>query len=332
MEQPESKTMPENITKEKTPLKASKPVRIIIVVIAIATAVIWGGGRLYHSFLYVETDNAQIEGDVYPVISRIPGKVQDVLVDDNRIVKKGETLIRLEAADYEVRRDIASAALQTARASVLAAEANANAAAATERKLNADLGRNNNLRRQDVVSQAEFDAVRAGADAAKAQYASATSQRGAAVAQVKMREAELRNAELQLSYTTITAPASGHISRKSVQPGQYVAPGQQLIAIVGSNKLWIVANFKETQLQKITPGLPVIIHVDAYPDREFKGKIESISSGTGAKFSLLPPDNASGNFIKVAQRVPVKIVFTETPDKAQQLAAGMNVVVEVKVK
>lgn len=324
--------MPENITKEKTPLKASKPVRIIIVVIAIATAVIWGGGRLYHSFLYVETDNAQIEGDVYPVISRIPGKVQDVLVDDNRIVKKGETLIRLEAADYEVRRDIASAALQTARASVLAAEANANAAAATERKLNADLGRNNNLRRQDVVSQAEFDAVRAGADAAKAQYASATSQRGAAVAQVKMREAELRNAELQLSYTTITAPASGHISRKSVQPGQYVAPGQQLIAIVGSNKLWIVANFKETQLQKITPGLPVIIHVDAYPDREFKGKIESISSGTGAKFSLLPPDNASGNFIKVAQRVPVKIVFTETPDKAQQLAAGMNVVVEVKVK
>lgn len=324
--------MPENITKEKTPLKASKPVRIIIVVIAIATAVIWGGGRLYHSFLYVETDNAQIEGDVYPVISRIPGKVQDVLVDDNRIVKKGETLIRLEAADYEVRRDIASAALQTARASVLAAEANANAAAATERKLNADLGRNNNLRRQDVVSQAEFDAVRAGADAAKAQYASATSQRGAAVAQVKMREAELRNAELQLSYSTITAPASGHISRKSVQPGQYVAPGQQLIAIVGSNKLWIVANFKETQLQKITPGLPVIIHVDAYPDREFKGKIESISSGTGAKFSLLPPDNASGNFIKVAQRVPVKIVFTETPDKAQQLAAGMNVVVEVKVK
>jgi len=333
MEQPEPKTMPENTPAEKnSTLKASNPMRIIIVVVLLAAGVIWGGARLYHSFLYVETDNAQIEGDLYPVISRIPGKVQDVLVDDNRIVKQGETVIRLEAADYEVRRDIASAALQSARASVLAAEANANAAAATERKLNADLGRNNNLRRQDVVSQAEFDAVRAGADAAKAQYASATSQRGAAAAQVKMREAELRNAELQLSYTTITAPASGHISRKSVQPGHYVAPGQQLIAIVGSNKLWVVANFKETQLQKITPGLPVIIHVDAYPDSKFKGKIESISSGTGAKFSLLPPDNASGNFIKVAQRVPVKIVFTETPDKAQKLAAGMNVVVEVKVK
>jgi len=333
MEQPEPKTMPENTPAEKnSTLKASNPMRIIIVVVLLAAGVIWGGARLYHSFLYVETDNAQIEGDLYPVISRIPGKVQDVLVDDNRIVKQGETVIRLEAADYEVRRDIASAALQSARASVLAAEANANAAAATERKLNADLGRNNNLRRQDVVSQAEFDAVRAGADAAKAQYASATSQRGAAAAQVKMREAELRNAELQLSYTTITAPASGHISRKSVQPGQYVAPGQQLIAIVRSNKLWVVANFKETQLQKITPGLPVIIHVDAYPDSKFKGKIESISSGTGAKFSLLPPDNASGNFIKVAQRVPVKIVFTETPDKAQKLAAGMNVVVEVKVK
>jgi len=332
MEQPESKTMPVNPGSEKTPLKASNPVRIIIVGVVLAVGLFWGGRTLYNSFLYVETDNAQIEGDVYPVISRIPGKVQEVFASDNAEVQKGAPLVRLDAADYEVRRDIASAAMQSARASVLAAEANANAAAATERKLEADLRRNSNLRRQDVISQAEFDAVRAGAEATKAQYASATSQRGAAAAQVKMREAELRNAELQLSYTTITAPASGHISRKSVQPGQYVAPGQQLIAIVGSNKLWIVANFKETQLDKITPGLPVIIHVDAYPDREFKGKIESISSGTGAKFSLLPPDNAIGNFIKVAQRVPVKIVFTETPDKVQQLAAGMNVVVEVKVK
>ncbi|NTW68392.1 MAG: HlyD family secretion protein [Chlorobiaceae bacterium] len=324
--------MPENITPEKAPLKTSKPVRIIIIVLAIATAAIWTGKTLYHSYLYVETDNAQIEGDVYPVISRIPGKVQDVLADDNRVVKKGEPLVRLDAADYEVRRDIASAALQNARASVFAAEANANAAAATERKLDADLKRNSSLRQQDVVSQAEFDAVRAGADASKALYSAATSQQSAAVAQLKMREAELRNAELQLSYTTITAPAAGHISRKSVQPGQFVAPGQQLIAIVGSRDLWVVANFKETQLKNIKPGLPVIIHVDAYPDREFKGKIDSISSGTGAKFSMLPPDNASGNFIKVAQRVPVKIVFTENPGKEQKLAAGMNVIVEVRVK
>jgi membrane fusion protein (multidrug efflux system) len=332
MEQPESKTMSENTPSEKLPLKASNPVRIIIVGIVLAFGLIWGGSRLYHSYLYVETDNAQIEGDVFPVISRIPGKVSEVLARDNQEVKKGDPLVRLDAADYEVRRDIAAATLQNAKASVSAAEASANAAAATERKLNADLQRNNKLKQQDVISQAEFDAVRAGADASQAQYAEAAGKQSAAAAQVKMREAELRNAELQLSYTTITAPAAGHIAKKSVQPGQYVAPGQQLIAIVGSSELTITANFKETQLDKITPGLPVIIHVDAYPDTEFKGKIDSISSGTGAKFSLLPPDNASGNFIKVAQRVPVKIVFTDTPDKVQKLAAGMNVVVEVRVR
>ena len=147
---------------------------------------------------------------------------------------------------------------------------------------------------------------------------------------MKLREAELKNAELQLSWTTITAPAAGHISRKNIQPGQYVTPGQQLIAIVGSSELWVVANFKETQLENVRPGQPVVIQVDAFPGKEFKGKVESISSGTGAKFTLLPPDNASGNFVKVTQRVPVKIVFTEKPDKP--LSAGMNVIVEVKVK
>ena len=251
---------------------------------------------------------------------------------DNEQVKQGDTLITLDPSDYRIRRDMAEAALQNARASVSAAGATASAAAATERKLGADLRRNRSLRQQDVISPAEFDAVKAGAESSSAQFAAAASQRSAAEAQVTLKEAELRNAELQLSYTTITAPASGHIAKKSVQPGQYVAPGQQLIALVGSNELWIVANFKETQLDKIAPGLPVIIKVDAYPGKEFKGKVESLSSGTGAQFALLPPDNASGNFVKVTQRIPVKIVFTEKPDKSRPFSAGMNVVVEVKVK
>ena len=346
MEHPESKTVLENKSSEKELVKASNPLRIIIGVTLIAVALIWGGKSLYHSFRYVETDNAQIEGDVYPVISRISGKVQDVLATDNQQVHKGDTLIRLEAADYEVRRDIADATLESAKAAVKgasdqanASSASANAAAATSRKQQADLQRGENLRKQDVISQAEFDGVKAGAQAASAQYAAAGNQYQAALAQiplqkaeVKKREAELRQAELQLSYTTITAPANGQVSKKNVQPGQYVAPGQQLIGIVGSKELWVVANFKETQLEKLQPGLPVTIKVDAYPDKEFKGKIESLSSGTGAKFALLPPDNASGNFIKVTQRVPVKIVFTEQPDKNHQLAAGMNVVVDVKIK
>ena len=346
MEHPESQTVAGNQASGKDPKKATNPMRIIIAGAFITAALFWGGKSLYHSFLYVDTDNAQIEGDVYPVMSRIPGKVQDVMALDNQQVKRGDTLIRLEAADYEVHRDIAAATVESAKAAVNASGDQANAsgasskaAAAISRKQQADLLRSQNLRHQDVVSQAEFDGVKAGAQAASAQYSAAGNQYKAFLAQVplqkaelKKREAELRQAELQLSYTTITAPADGQISKKNVQPGQYVAPGQQLIAIVGSKELWVVANFKETQLEKIQPGLPVTIHVDAYPGKEFKGKVESLSSGTGAKFALLPPDNASGNFIKVTQRVPVKIVFTEKTDKEHPLAAGMNVVVDVKVK
>ncbi len=332
MAQPESNTMAEKTSSGKESPKAPNLVRMVIIGALLATALIWGGKSIYHSFLYVETDNAQIVGDIYPVISRVPGKVQEVLASDNQNINKGDILIRLESADYEVRRDIAAAALQNARASVSAAGATASAAAATERKLSADLQRNRSLKRQDVISQAEFDAVKAGAESSSAQFAATASLHSAAKAQVKLKEAELRNAELQLSYTTITAPASGHIAKKGVQPGQYVAPGQQLIALVGSNALWIVANFKETQLDKIAPGLPVTIRVDAYPGIEFKGKVESLSSGTGAQFALLPPDNASGNFVKVTQRIPVKIIFTEKPDKNHPLSTGMNVVVEVKIK
>ncbi len=338
--------MAENTPSGKEAGTPSSPLRLVIIGVLLTIALIWGGSRLYHSFLYVETDNAQIEGDIYPVISRVPGKVEEVLATDNLQVKKGDTLIRLDANDYAVRRDIAAAALLSAQASVKAtadqanaAKASASAAEATNRKQQADLRRNKNLRAQDVISQAEFDGVSAGAQAASAQYAAAGNQYEASLAlvplkmaEVKKREAELREAELQLSYTTITAPAAGQVSKKNVQPSQYVAPGQQLIALVGSKNLWIVANFKETQLDKIAPGLPVIIKVDAYPDKEFLGKVESLSSGTGAKFALLPPDNASGNFVKVTQRVPVKIIFSEKPDKHYPLAAGMNVVVDVKVK
>jgi membrane fusion protein (multidrug efflux system) len=339
MEQPESKTMTEKTPSGKEAGTPSNPLRMVIISVLLTIALIWGGSRVYHSFLYVETDNAQIDGDIYPVISRVPGSIAEVLVKTNQVVNKGDTLIRLDAADYEVRRDIAAAALLSARNQANAAREGSSAAEATSRKLQADLRRNENLRKQDVISQAEFDGIKAGAQASSAQYAATANQYQAALAQiplkkaeVKKREAELREAELQLSYTTITAPASGQISKKNVQPGQYVAPGQQLIALVGNLELTVVANFKETQLDKIAPGLPVIIKVDAYPDKEFKGKVESLSSGTGAKFALLPPDNASGNFVKVTQRVPVKIIFTEKPDKHYPLAAGMNVVVDVKVK
>jgi membrane fusion protein (multidrug efflux system) len=311
-------------------LQPANPLRMAVFALLLLAGIAWGGMKLYHSFLYVETDNAQIEGDIYPVISRIPGKVENVLVRDNQNVRKGDTLITLDPSDYAVRKEMAAAALLAAEAAESAAAAQIREASAGERKMQADLRRNRNLRQQDVISQAEFDAVRAGAETSSARHSASGSQFKAAAAQSKLREAELRNAELQLSYTAITAPAGGHVSKKNVQPGQYVAPGQQLIALVASSDLWVVANFKETQLDNVSPGQPVVIRVDAYPGKEFRGRVESLSSGTGAKFSLLPPDNASGNFVKVTQRIPVKIVFTEKP--TEPLAAGMNVIAEIKVK
>ena len=305
-------------------------IRMAIFGVILVVGVVWGGNKLVRSFSYEETDDAQITGNIYPVIPRVPGKVVEVLAKDNQIVQKGDVLLRIDTSDYQIRRDMAEAQLLKAQASVSAAQAEIVAAGATQTKLDADLRRSRNLQRQDVISRAELDAATAGATASSAQHSASEGQYKAALAQEKQAEAELKNAELQLSWTTVTAPEAGHVSKKNIQPGQYVAPGQQLIAIVGSGDLWVVANFKETQLTHMKPGQPVIVMVDAFPGKEFKGHIDSISAGTGAQFALLPPDNASGNFVKVTQRVPVKIVFDEKPDAP--LAAGMNVIVEVKVK
>lgn len=314
---------------DKRPQGQSWP-RLAIFGVLLAIGLGWGGMEFVHSLSHEETDNAQIVGDIYPVSPRVPGNVLDVMVDSNQMVKAGDTLLSIDQSDYLVKRDMAQAQLLRARAAVSAAKADIAAAGATQEKLDADLRRSRNLQKQDVISRAELDAVTAGATASTAQHSAAGDQYKAALAQKKLAEAELKNAELMLSWTTVTAPADGQVAKKNVQPGQFVSPGQQLIAIVGSDELWAVANFKETQLEHMRPGQPVIIKVDAFPGKELKGHVDSISAGTGAQFALLPPDNASGNFVKVTQRVPVKIVFDEKPDLP--LAAGMNVIVDVKVK
>lgn len=325
-----------NHTNHEKPNGAGKPkqerpvLRLAILGLLLVIGVIWGGKMLIHSFSYAETDNAQIVGDIYPVSSRVPGAVLDVRVESNQNVKAGDTLLTIDQSDYLVNRDMAEARLLKAQAAVSGAQADIVAAAAQQTKLDADLRRSRNLQKQDVISRSELDAATAGATASSARHSAAEEQHKAALAQVKLAEAELKNAELKLSWTIIKAPADGQISRKSIEAGQLVTPGQLLIAIVNRNDLTVVANFKETQLKHMKPGQPVIIHVDAFPDREFKGHVDSISAGTGAQFTLLPPDNASGNFVKVTQRVPVKILFDEKPDAP--LAAGMNVIVEVKVK
>jgi membrane fusion protein, multidrug efflux system len=330
-------------------VQAPKPnIRKTIILSVVALAVLTGaffGGRSYLEGLnYEETDNAQVEANLYPIASRISGLVQKVLVSDNQRVNAGDMLFALDPADYQVRRDLAEAALQNAasqigstRRSADVAKLNAQAIQANANKITTDLQRSTNLRQQDVISQSEYDAVKANADVVSAQFNAAqgqvkttNSQLPAQQANVKMREADLHNADLQLSYTTVKAPATGYVTKKNVQPGQFLQPGQSVMSVVGSETMWVVANFKETQVGRIREGQAVNIGIDAYPDVKFTGKVASIAAGTGSKFALLPPDNASGNFVKVTQRVAVKILVDA--DAQHPLRAGMNADVAVRVK
>ncbi|WP_216679322.1 HlyD family secretion protein [Hymenobacter siberiensis] len=339
--------------------KKRNPLLLIIMALVLLAGGYYGFTRYQFAKAHESTDDAQVEGDVYPVLPRVGGPVLEVKVDDNQPVKKGQVLVTLDQADYQQRVNAAEAALFAAQAQVTAARAgvgtaNANVrtaqtgigvSQANQERLQKDLKRSDLLRKQDIIPQSEYDAVQANLKATAAQRATATDQvsvarqqvavaaQQIAVAQavVKQRQADLDNARLQLSYTTIVAPQDGIISKKNVQPGQVVGPGQQLFGIVGSARTWVVANFKETQLEDMKVGQPVKLEVDAYPHEEFQGHIESLSAATGARFALLPPDNASGNFVKVTQRVPVKIVL-DKEDAQHPLRAGMSVNAVVTVK
>jgi membrane fusion protein (multidrug efflux system) len=186
--------------------------------------------------------------------------------------------------------------------------------------------------RQLAVLEAQKNAAQRQAKAAGSQTQATSRQTGVASANIKARMAEIANAELNLSYTVITAPTDGKVSKVNAQPGQYLQAGQTLFSIIQSSEPWVVANFKETQLTKMKVGQKVRIHVDAYPDHELVAKVASFSPATGARFALLPPDNASGNFVKVVQRLPVKIEFQDTKDEfISQLRPGMNVFVDVEL-
>ena len=181
------------------------------------------------------------------------------------------------------------------------------------------------------ITQQQVDNAAAAAESALAQLEATNKQVAVAEARVSQARASLEQAQLKLSYTKVLAPQGGRITKKSVEQGEHIATGQPLLAIVPP-EIWVVANFKETQLKNMKPGQPVKIKADAYPQRLFKGHIDSIQSGTGAVFSLLPPENATGNYIKVVQRVPVKIVFDENTDDIKMLSPGMSVIPAVKVK
>jgi len=363
----------------------------------------------------VSTDDAQVDGHIAPVASKIYGNVAEVLVDDNQQVHKGDMLVRIDPRDYQAKVDVARAAVKYAesqssgaditvpltrdvtttsvsqadaqvqsaeadltkakseyqrasRADIAFAQANVEAGQATWDRAKADLERMRPLAERAEISKLQFDAYSAAARVAESQLAAAKEKLSAAnedaqtkkagldaaqarIAQAKaavdqahanqqqtkvqsaraesasaavvQARADLETAELQLSYATITAPVDGRVTRKSVEPGQILQPGQSLMTIVPLTNIWVTANFKETQLRNVHPGQTAEVSVDM-SGRKFAGHVDSIAASTGARMSLLPPENATGNFVKVVQRIPVKIVLDPLPADAI-LRPGMNV-------
>jgi len=315
----------------------------------------WSYGRSHQS-----TDNAQVDGHIVPVLAKVGGYVKSVGINENDHVNAGQLLVQLDDADYVVRlqqsqADLAAAEataggggfsgqaqaqVQSAAGQRAALDAQIGAARANANKADADLARARELATKQIISKQQLDAAQASADVAHANLLAAERQAGGTVntAEAGVRVANARtlaaraaaaNAQLQLDYTRITAPASGEISRKQVEVGQLVAPGQPLLSIVADTGVWVTANFKETQLAKIRPGQPVEFEVDAYGGCVGEGKVASVSGATGAKFALLPPDNATGNFTKVVQRVPVRIAVTKPCPGNRPLRPGLSVNVHV---
>jgi membrane fusion protein, multidrug efflux system len=355
------------------PKKKSKIFLIILIVMILLGG--WFGITKYvHGQHHEETDDAQVEADIVPVIPRVSGYVKEVRVSDNQFVHKGDTLIVIDDRDLKIKLMEADAALATAKSNVDASRANTKAALsgiATSRagvstfnaqieaaKINLnratqDYNRYANLIKDHSITQQQFEQAQAAKDLAEKQLQILQQQKKQASSQtsvvssqsnataetievaqsiVKQREVDVANAKLNLSYATITAPVSGKVSKVNVEAGQLLQAGQSTFNIVQNSDIWVVANFKETQVRKMAPGQRVTVHVDAFPDHDFDAVLSSFSPATGAKFSLLPPYNASGNFVKVVQRLPVKIEFNNPQDSLlDRLRPGMNVNVDVHI-
>jgi membrane fusion protein (multidrug efflux system) len=319
---------PDSAEEPRVAPAAKKPRRkflYIFLAVVLLAGILFGVKTVLFYSRHVETDDAQVEGHIAPVLPKVSGYVTKVLVDDNQRVEAGQLVLTIDERDLLSKVATAEADMQNARAAVDVARAQVARAKTGWQKGSADLSRYAVLRRKEEVSSQQYDAAQAAADAARADVQAASQSVAAAQAKVDQKKADLDFAKLQLSYARVAAPESGIVSRKSVEVGQFVQAGQPLLAIVSAAQPWVVANFKETQLKKMRVGQPVLLEVDAYPKVEFHGKVDSIAAATGAKFALLPPDNATGNFTKVVQRVPVKIVLTDQPDPAHPLRAGMSV-------
>ena len=320
--------------------RAGRRRTIVFALLSAALLALLAGGvrKMVWARSHVSSDNAQVDGHILPVLPKVGGFVAAVRVQENQPVRAGDTLIVLDDRDYRVRLRQAEADLAVALATVSSpqrvgqADAAVRQAEANAERAHTDLDRLTPLAAQGIVSRQQLDAAQTTARAADAGLAAAQAGLLGADARVASARAARDQAALQLSYTRIVAAMGGLVSKKSVEVGQLVQPGQPLLSVVPLDDVWVTANLKETEIEDVTPGDSVAFTVDAYPGVHFRGHVESLSPATGARFSLLPPDNATGNFTKVVQRVPVRIRADGPVDAAHPLRPGMSVDVSIQTK
>lgn len=350
-----------NLTSVETPAHPPQSNNRFSKIVSVAALLVTIIVTVAYYFVFVapfeSTDDAFIDAHVTTVAPQVAGRVQQILVKDNQFVNAGDVLLEIDPRDYQSKLTQAQANLAAAISQLAQAKAQLAVDQAKADQEHANLSAvaaqasyaENNLKRLQAigvsgVSQDQIDSAKtqarfttANTEVAKNRILAADAQAGlsqanvaTAEANVAQSDAAVQQAELNLSYTKVTAPEAGLVTHRTVEKGAYVQPGLALLAVVPTN-VWVVANFKETQLTHMRAGQPVTVKVDAYPQIKFTGHVDSIQSGSGARFSLFPAENATGNYVKVVQRVPVKIMLDEVSAPNVVLGPGMSVEPKVQV-
>ncbi len=336
-----------------------KNLRSTLILVIAAAGILWVCGHFFHLGKVEWTDNAQVRRNIVPINSRVQGYIESICFDDFDEVHKGDTLVIIENSEHLLRVAQANAAYQrslvdsTAMGTTISTTENnlsVSDAAIDELRIRltqaeADYHRYEQLLAQNAVTRQQHENMKTNYEAMKSRYDMLVRQKQSTrlvkteqtqrleqrKADIKAAKAAYDLAKLNLSYTVITAPCDGVASKKNIQLGQLIQPGQNLLSLVESEKVWVVANYKETQTANIQEGLQVRVKVDAVPGVAYKGVVTAIANATGAQYSVVPVDNATGNFVKIKQRIPVRIDFTKenTPEDLKRLRSGMNVECEV---
>jgi len=367
----------DSATSEAAGKKGNNRRRKISIILFVALVLI-GAATVYFYLRYkathISTDDAFVEGHIYTIAAKISGTVKKINVEDNQLVKKGDILVEVDPADYEVKVKETLSTMNKEKAKLLEIEAKIEASRQKLSELNAamrtakanlelqeanlklaeiDFRRATKLYEKEAIPKERYDNMKTGYEVAfssvkasaeklkqsemavetqKALIKQAEASRPSQVSVIKEKEAKLEAAELNYGYTKLLAPSDGYVTKKSVETGNQIQAGQPLMALVPLDDIWVVANYKETQLEKVKPGQTVKIKVDTFAGKTFNGKIDSIMAGSGAVFSLFPPENATGNYVKVVQRIPVKIVLDRNTDPQHVLRIGMSVVPTILVE